>query len=73
VKKQRITVWGFLFAAVLWALAGLRDTFAPGFFSMSGRVMSSNDIAVEFAVAAMFFLIAVSFSRSGQPKSPEHK
>jgi hypothetical protein len=40
---------------------------------MSGRVMSSNDIAVEFAVAAMFFLIAVSFSRSGQPKSPEHK
>ena len=63
MKKHKIAVWGFLIVAGLWAIAGLRDIFAPGFFSMSSRVMSGNDIAVEFAIAAMFFVLAISFTK----------
>jgi hypothetical protein len=71
LKKQKIAVWGFLVAAGLLAIAGLRDIFAPGFFSMSGRVMSNSEIALEFAVAAMFFILAVSFSRR-HPQGSNH-
>jgi hypothetical protein len=71
LKKQKVAVWASLCAAVLWALAGLRDIFAPGFFSMSGRVVSTSNIELEFAIAAMFFVVAASFSRS-PPQNSQH-
>jgi hypothetical protein len=73
LKNQKFALWGFMFATLLEALAGLRDTFAPGFFSMSGRRMSSGDIAVEFAIAAMCFVVGLSFSqRSQEPAKKNH-
>jgi hypothetical protein len=73
MKKQKFAVWGSLAAAVLWALAGLRDTFAPGFFSMSGRKMTGGDIAVEFAIAAIFIVVARSFARRSLDKQHAKK
>jgi hypothetical protein len=54
-------MWLSLIAAVLWATAGLRDIFAPGFFTMSQRNMGKIDIAFEFATAAIFLFVAVVF------------
>ena len=64
--KTKIVVWASLFAGLLWVVAGLRDTFAPGFFSMSGSVKSGLDIAMEFATGAVFLLVAALFQRSRQ-------
>lgn len=33
MKLQKVAVWGFLFAGLLAIIAGLRDIFAPGFFT----------------------------------------
>ena len=71
--KQRITVGLPLLAGVLWVIAGLRDIFAPGFFAMSGRLMSKSYITLEFAVAVVFFAVAALSSRSRQAKSLNHK
>jgi hypothetical protein len=56
-------MWLSLIAAVLWATAGLRDIFAPGFFTISPRNMGKLDIALEFATAAIFLFVAVVFGR----------
>jgi hypothetical protein len=73
LKKQKFVLWGFIFAALLEALAGLRDIFAPGFFNMSGRRMDGGDIALEFALAAMFFVLGLSFSRRFQDQQQAKK
>ena len=53
-------------AGLLWIMVGLRDTFAPGFFTMSGSVKSKLDIAMEFATGAIFLTVAAIFRRSEQ-------
>jgi hypothetical protein len=73
VKNQKIALWGFMFAALCEALAGLRDIFAPGFFTMSGRHMDGGDIALQFAIAAMCFVVGVSFSQRNQDKQHAKK
>ena len=56
--RQRIIVGLLLLAAVLWVIAGLRDSLAPGFFSMSSRVMGKSDIILEFVTGSIFFVLA---------------
>jgi hypothetical protein len=63
--RKRVVLGLAFLAAVLWLLAGLRDIFAPGFFSMSPRVMGKSDIIIEFATAAIFFALA-GLSASGR-------
>jgi hypothetical protein len=58
MKLKNIAVWGFLFAGVLGVIAGLRDWFAPGFFSMSPRTLTTGDIIGQFVIAASFFALA---------------
>jgi len=58
VKLKKIAVWGFVVAGVLGLIAGLRDWFAPGFFSMSPRIPTNADIIGQFVVAAAFFSLA---------------
>lgn len=48
-----------MFAGVLAVIAGLRDLFAPGFFSMSPRVPSNTDIIGQFVTAVALFAVAV--------------
>jgi hypothetical protein len=62
-------MWASLIAGLLWVGVGLRDTYAPGFFTMSGSVKSKLDIAMEFATGAVFLLIAALSQRSRQPES----
>lgn len=59
--KNKTAMWACLIAGLLWVIVGLRDTFAPGFFSMAGRVVTKIDIAMEFAAAAAFLVAAASF------------
>lgn len=61
--KTKIAVWTSLIAGLLWIVVGLRDKFAPGFFTMSGSVKSNLDIVMEFATGAIFLAIAAVFSR----------
>ena len=56
--KHKVAVWASLVAGLLWVVVGLRDTYAPGFFTMSGSVKSKLDIAMEFATGAVFLLDA---------------
>ena len=56
--KHKAMIWLFLFAGILWMIVGLRDAFAPGFFSFSGRVVTGGDLAMDFAVAAVFLALA---------------
>ena len=53
--------WGFIVASVLWFGAGLRDLFAPGFLSFYGYPASNGAVTLDFAVGAMFFVLAFSF------------
>ena len=69
--KHNVAVWASLIAGLLWVGVGLRDTYAPGFFTMSGSVKSKLDIAMEFATGAVFLIIAALFQRS--PQQPENK
>jgi hypothetical protein len=64
--KHKVAVWASLIAGLLWVVVGLRDTFAPGFFSMSPGAKGRLDIALEFATGAVFLLIAAVFQRSRQ-------
>ena len=64
--KHKVAVWTSLVAGLLWVVVGLRDTYAPGFFTMSGSVKSKLDIAMEFATGAVFLLVAALFQRSRQ-------
>ena len=55
--KSKTIIWS-LFAGILWMLVGLRDTFAPSFFSFKGRVVTNGNIVFDFAVAAVFPRVA---------------
>jgi hypothetical protein len=52
--------WGFIVASVLWFGAGLRDLFAPGFLTLYGHPVSNNAVALDFAIGAMFLVLAFS-------------
>ena len=62
MRLQKLTVGLFLFAGLLFLLAGLRDIFAPGFFNVSPQVKSKGDIIFEFAAAVTFFAVGYLFS-----------
>jgi hypothetical protein len=62
--KSKVAIWASLIAGLLWVIVRLRDTLAPGFFTISGRVMSKLDIAMEFATAAIFLFVVASFHSS---------
>ena len=64
--KSKVAVWASLVAGLLWVGVGLRDTFAPGFFTMNGSVKSKLDIAMEFAAAATFLFVAAVFHMNRQ-------
>ena len=65
--KSRTATWLCLFTGLLWVIVALRDIFAPRFFTMSPRVMTRLDIALEFAAAVAFFIAAALFHMS-KPK-----
>ena len=65
--KSKTGVWLCFFCGLLWVLVGLRDIFAPRFFTMSPRVMTRLDIAMEFVAAATFLISAALFHLS-KPK-----
>jgi hypothetical protein len=62
MTKHKAVVWFFILTGVLWILAGLRDLFAPGFFNMSGRTVTGNSIALNFAIGIVFLVIGISQS-----------
>jgi len=64
--KTKFAVWASFVAGLLWVMVGLRDTYAPGFFTMSGSVKSKLDIAMEFASGATFLFIAAVFHMNRQ-------
>ena len=67
--KSRIMIGLWVFVGVLELLSGLRDIFAPGFFTISGQVRGTGDIVLEFVAAACFFGIAALTRMSRQAKS----
>ena len=71
--KSKIAMWASFIAGLLWVGVGLRDTYAPGFFTMSGSVKSKLDIAMEFATGGVFLLIAALFQRSRQQSESKAK
>ena len=71
MKRKKITVWLFLFAGALYGVAGLRDTFAPGFFNISPHVPTTADIALNFALASVFLVLSASFSMTGKQKEQD--
>ena len=60
MAKPKIVMWLFIFAGLLWILAGIRDLFVPGFFSISGRTVSNSSIALDFAIGIVFLVIGTS-------------
>ena len=58
MAKPKIVMWLFIVAGLLWILAGTRDLFAPGFFSISGHPVNGSGIAVNFAIGIVFLIIA---------------
>ena len=65
MKHKKITVSLFLFTATLYALGGLRDIFAPGFFNISPAVPTTADIVLKFTLAFVFLVVGVSISMAG--------
>lgn len=59
MKINKVAFWGFLFAGVLYVVAGLRDVFAPGFFNISPQIPSKSSIAMQFVLAGTFLALAV--------------
>ena len=62
--KSKTAVWLCLLAGLLWVILSLRDIFAPGFFSMSPRVVGKLDITMELATAAAFLIVAATLEQS---------
>jgi hypothetical protein len=60
--KSKPVIWLFAVVGVLWVLLGLRDLFAPGFFSPNGRVVTGSNIALDFALATVFITLAVAMA-----------
>ena len=67
MKLQKITVGLFLFTGALFAIAGLRDIFAPGFFNVSPQVKGKTDIIFEFAAAVTFLAVGYLTSLKQSP------
>jgi hypothetical protein len=62
MKSRTAMIFCFL-TGLLLLIAGLRNIFAPGFFSISPRVMSKIDLTMLFAAAGIFWLAAFGFYR----------
>ena len=62
MKPKTAMIACFVTGLVL-LIAGLRNIFAPGFFSLSPRALSKLDLAMLFTAAAIFWLAAVGFYR----------
>ena len=62
--KSKTAMWLCLFVGLLWVIVALRDIFAPGFFTISPRVMTRVDIAMELVAAATFLFAALVFGMS---------
>jgi len=60
MAKPKIVMWLSILAGLLWILAGIRDLFAPGFFSISGRPVSGSSIALNFVIGIVFLIIGSS-------------
>ena len=60
MTKPKAVVWLSLVAGLLRILAGIRDIFAPGFFSINGRTVSGSSIALNFAIGIVFLIIGSS-------------
>ncbi len=54
---KKATMWISLIVGIMWVLVGLRDAFAPGFFSPNGRVVTNGQIAFDFAMATVFIVL----------------
>ena len=61
--KPRTAMMFCFFTGLLLVIAGLRNIFAPGFLSLSPRVMSKIDLTMLFAAGAIFWFAAVGFYR----------
>ena len=61
--KPKTAMMACFVTGLLLLVAGLRNIFAPGFFSWSPRVMSKLDLTMLFAAAAIFWLAAAGFYR----------
>lgn len=72
-NKSKFMLWVYFLAGGLVLTAVLRDIFAPGFFAMSGRVMSTGYIIVEFAIGITFLAIGVLSSRRHHLAGIENK
>ena len=60
MAKPKVVMWLSILAGLLWILAGIRDLFAPGLFSISGRTVSGSSIALNFVVGIVFLIIGSS-------------
>jgi hypothetical protein len=69
--KPKTVMWLFIVTGALWILAGIRDLFAPGFFSISGRSVSASSIALNFCIGIVFLVIAGS--QAGRTRSLKNK
>jgi hypothetical protein len=63
---KKVSFWLPLVAGVLWIGVGLRDLFAPGFFSFSGRVVSNGTLILDFATGAIFLFVAFTTKAKNQ-------
>ena len=72
MKLEKIAVWLFFFAAVLYFIGGLRDIFAPGFFNVSQDLPTKWDIAMKFGTAGVF-LAGAALYKTAQTKTPLDK
>ena len=72
MKLEKIAVWLFFFAAVLYFIGGLRDIFAPGFFNISSHPPTKWDIAMKFGTAGIF-LASAALYKTALTKTPADK
>jgi hypothetical protein len=68
LMNNKTAMWINATVGILWIGIGLRDLFAPGFFSFSLSVASNSTIVFDFAAGAIFLFVAFSFYRAGLHK-----
>lgn len=59
--KSKVGMWLCFACGIVWALVGLRDIFAPRFFTIRPGVMTKVDIGMEFVASVVFLIAAASF------------
>ena len=57
MTTAKTAVWLNTLVGLLFVLAGIRDLFAPGFFSISGRPVNSRDAGVNIAIGIVFIVL----------------